>query len=151
MFSLTLLIIRQLPRDWRSYAALSGVIVFLALIVSMRYIPWSAVMWYAVSGRLALKASDLQQAETLLALAHDANPDNPLRVIDLADLQLAQGDDRAALSLYQRAAEMERRSPYAQTIRAITSAHLAMPDKAAAALTAFDDYWRSGNDLLEWA
>lgn len=48
-------------------------------------------MWYAVPGRLALEAGDLQQAETLLALAHDANPDNPLRVIDLADLQVGAG------------------------------------------------------------
>ncbi|PMP82710.1 MAG: hypothetical protein C0183_09550 [Roseiflexus castenholzii] len=143
--------IRQLPRDWRSYVALSGVMAFLALIVSMRYIPWGAGMWYAVPGRSALEAGDLQQAETLLALAHDAHPDNPLRVIDLADLRLAQGDDRAALSLYRRAAEMERRSLYAQAMRAITGAYLATPDEAAAGLAAIDDYWRSGNDLLEWA
>lgn len=142
---------RQLLRDRCRYAVLGGMLVFLALIVSTRYIPWSAGMWYAVPGRAALEAGDLQQAETLLTLAHDANPENPLRVIDLADLRLAQGEERVALDLYRRAAKMERRSLYAQAMRAIIGASLEMPDEAAAGLAAIDDYWRSGNDLLEWA
>lgn len=142
---------RQLLHDRRSYAAVGGFAVFLALIVSTRYIPWSAGMWYAVPGRAALEAGDLQRAETLLTLAHDANPENLLRVIDLADLRLAQGEERVALDLYRRAAEMERRSLYAQAMRAITGASLGMPDEAVAGLAAIDDYWRSGNDLLEWA
>lgn len=143
--------INRLLRDRRSYAALAGSAVFLALIVSTRYIPWSAGMWYALPGRAALEAGDLQRAETLLALAHDTDPDNPLRVIDLADLRLAQGDEQAALDLYRRAAEMERRSLYAQAMRAVTGASLGMPGEAMAGLAAIDDYWRSGNDLLEWA
>jgi hypothetical protein len=143
--------IRQLLRDRRSYAALGGVTAFLALIVSTRYILWSAGMWYAAPGRAALETGDLQQAETLLALARDATPDNPLRVIDLADLRLAQGNDQEALDLYRRAAEMEPRSLYAQAMRALTGASLRMTDEATAGLAAIDDYWRSGNDLLEWA
>ncbi|MDW8144811.1 MAG: hypothetical protein RMJ48_00690 [Roseiflexaceae bacterium] len=87
----------------------------------------------------------------LLTLAHNANPENPLRVIDLADLRLAQGDEQAALDLYRRAAEMERRSLYAQAMRAMIGASLGMTDEATAGLAAIDDYWRSSNDLLEWA
>lgn len=143
--------INRLLRDRRSYAALGGIAVFLALIVSTRYLPWSAGMWYAVPGQAALAAGDLQRAETLLTLAHDVNPDNPLRVIDLADLRLAQGDEQAALDLYRRAAEMERRSLYAQAMHALTGASLGMPDETRAGLEAIDHYWRSGNDLLEWA
>jgi len=138
-------------RDRRSYAALGGSLVFLALIVSTQYIPWSAGMWYAAPGRAALDAGDLRRAESLLTLAYDANPDNPLRLIDLADLYLAQGDNERALELYRLAASMERRSLYAQAMRAITAAVLDNPAEAAAALRAIDGYWRTGNDLLEWA
>jgi 4-amino-4-deoxy-L-arabinose transferase-like glycosyltransferase len=141
----------RLLHDRRSYAALGGSLVFLALIVSTRYIPWSAGMWYAAPGRAALDAGDLRRAESLLTLAYDANPDNPLRLIDLADLQLAQGNTRTALDLYRRAAEMEHRSLYAQAMRAMTGALLGMPDEAATGLAAIDGYWRTGNDLLEWA
>ncbi|MFQ3682633.1 glycosyltransferase family 39 protein [Roseiflexus sp.] len=145
---------RRLPRllrDRRGYTACAGMIVFLGLIFSTRYIAWSAGLWYAVPGRIALDQGDLPRAEALLAQAHRANPENPLRIIDLADLRLAQGDQEGALDLYRRAAAMEHRSLYAQAMRTITGAHLGISNEALAGLTAIDDYWRSGNDLLEWA
>ncbi len=145
---------RRLPRllrDRRGYTACAGMIVFLGLIFSTRYIAWSAGLWYAVPGRIALDQGDLPRAAALLAQAHRANPEHPLRTIDLADLRLAQGDKEGALDLYRRAAAMEHRSLYAQAMRTITGAHLGVPDEALAGLTAIDGYWRAGNDLLEWA
>ncbi|MCL6540667.1 MAG: glycosyltransferase family 39 protein [Roseiflexus sp.] len=137
--------------DRRSYAALVGAVIFLAFIFSTRYISWIESLRYTVPGRAALAAGDVHPAGRLLTRAREVAPDNPLRVIDLADLYLAQGDNERALELYRLAASMEHRSLYAQAMRVLTAAALDNPAEAAAALRAIDDYWRSGNDLLEWA
>lgn len=138
-------------RDRRTYTALVGAMFFLAFIFSTRYIAWIESLRYAVPGRIALAAGDVDQAGRLLTLAREVAPDNPLRLIDLADLYLTQGDKAQALELYRLAAAMEHRSLYAQAMRALTAASLGNPVEAATALRAIDDYWRSGNDLLEWA
>jgi hypothetical protein len=141
----------RLLHDRRSYAALVGAVIFLAFIFSTRYISWFESLRYTVPGRTALAAGDVHRAGRLLTRAREVAPDNPLRVIDLADLYLAQGDNERALELYRLAALMERRSLYAQAMRVLTAAALDNPAEAAAALRTIDDYWRSGNDLLEWA
>ena len=141
----------RLLRDRRSYAALIGAMIFLAFMFSTRYISWIESLRYTVPGRAALAAGNVHRAGRLLTRAREVAPDNPLRVIDLADLYLAQGDNERALELYRLAASMEHRSLYAQAMRVLTAAALDNPAEAAAALRAIDGYWRTGNDLLEWA
>lgn len=142
---------QALVRDRRAFVVVAATLVFFAVIGSLRYLPWLDGMQYAVPGRLALEQRDQALAEMLLTRARSVDPANPLRTIDLADLRLAQGDEQAALDLYRRAAEMERRSLYAQAMRAALAVRTDRPDEARMAMEAIDGYWRSGNDLLEWA
>lgn len=143
--------VHRLARDRRGYVGATGAICFLALVFSTRYIPWIESLQYTVAGRAALEAGDTHRAEQLFTEAYHIAPDNPLRVIDLADLHLARGNTARALELYRQAAAMEHRSLYAQAMRTMTAAYLDNPSEAGIAFRAIDDYWRSGNDLLEWA
>ncbi|MGQ9829568.1 MAG: glycosyltransferase family 39 protein [Roseiflexus sp.] len=143
--------VHRLARDRRGYAGAIGAICFLALVFSTRYIPWIESLQHTVAGRAALEAGDTHRAEQLFMKAYHIAPDNPLRVIDLADLHLARGNTARALELYRQAAAMEHRSLYAQAMRTMTAAYLDNPSEAGIAFRAIDDYWRSGNDLLEWA
>lgn len=143
--------VRALLRDRRSAAALAVMIVFFALTGSLRYLPWLSGMQYAVPGRLALEQRDQALAEMLLTRARTVDQGNPLRTIDLADAAFEYGQYEAALALYREAAALEPRSLYAHAMRAALAVRTDRPDEARAAMQAIDGYWRSGNDLLEWA
>nr|WP_044201292.1 glycosyltransferase family 39 protein [Oscillochloris trichoides] len=131
-------------RDPRLYAALLGMLLFLGLIASTRYITWLK------AERYALQAHGEASAAMLIA-AQQADPSNPLRSIARADFALAQGQAEVADQHYQAALDLEGRSQYARTMRIILAAERGDTQTAQAELAEINGYWRAGNDLYRWA
>ncbi len=141
----------RLLRSRRSLAALAGAAVFLALIASTRYVTWLRGERYTLAAGQQLAAGHPDGAQRLLAQARDADPANPLRTMDLADLDFQQGRYAEADSLYRRALEIEDRSQYAHAMRIMIAALLPRPELARDELAAINAYWRAGDDLYRWA
>ncbi|MEN9935787.1 MAG: hypothetical protein RLZZ387_2366 [Chloroflexota bacterium] len=138
-------------RDRRAYAALAGCLVFLALIGSVRYVGWLRGEWYAFQARQALLGDNPDGARALLEQARAAQPDNALRVLALADLDLMREELIAADEGYRAALALEGRSLYARAMRAMLARELGQPEVAARELAAIDAYWRVRDDLYQWA
>ncbi len=141
----------RLLRDRRAYAALAGAALFLALVVSTRYVTWLRGERYALAAPGLLARGDTQGARQQLELARGADPANALRSIALADLEAREGRYAEADGLYRQALEIEGRSQYARAMRVELAALLGRPAVARAELAAIENYWRAGDDLYRWA
>ncbi|WP_129629782.1 ArnT family glycosyltransferase [Candidatus Oscillochloris fontis] len=131
-------------RDPRLYAALLGILLFLGLIASTRYITWIKAERYALQAHGAASAA-------MLIAAQQVDPSNPLRSIARADFALAQGQADVADQHYQAALDLEGRSQYARAMRILLAGERGDTQAAEAELAAINAYWRAGNDLYRWA
>ncbi len=141
----------RLLRDRRTILALAGCLVFLGLIFSMRYLSWIAGERYAAPARRALANGDTTTALALFEQARQADPNNALRWISLADTTLAQSDIAGALALYEQATAQEDRNLYAHAMRIQTATLLSDAETAQDALATIDRYGRDSNDIYRWA
>jgi hypothetical protein len=138
-------------RDYRTLPALFGCLLFLGLIFSWNYVAWIKGERYAVPARWAAARDNPARAERLFEQARETDPGNALRLIDLADLALMQGDTAEAATFYRQATELEQRNLYAHAMRIQTAALRDDPEEAQSALAAIDSYGRDNNDLYAWA
>ncbi|MBX0328212.1 glycosyltransferase family 39 protein [Oscillochloris sp. ZM17-4] len=141
----------RLLRDRRAIAALVGAALFLALIVSTRYVTWLRGERYALAAQWQIAQGDMSGAQRLLGQARDVDPTNALRAIALADLELREGRYAEADGRYAQALEIEGRSQYARARRIGIAALLDRPEVAQDELAAINAYWRAGDDLYRWA
>lgn len=142
---------RRFVRDRRTILTLAGCVLFLGLIFSWRYVTWLGGERYAVPARLALLDHDDARAQALFERAYAVDPDNALRLIDLADLAFTRWEYERAAELYRQATYLEHRNLYAHAMRIQTAALLDDPTEARVALAAIDSYGRDNNDLYLWA
>lgn len=143
-----------MPRRARAATrALAGLacLVFLALIVSTRYITWLRSERAVLQAGAAAAQHDQPGARRLLEQALAIDPANALRALDLGDHAAAQGSWSQALADYQRASALEPRNVYSYAMRIQAAQRLGRPEEARAALAAVAAYGRDTNDLYRWA
>ncbi|MCU0493509.1 MAG: glycosyltransferase family 39 protein [Chloroflexaceae bacterium] len=138
-------------RPWRLIIALLGCFTFLALVFSFRYVTWARAELAALPGRVYMMNGEPGRAQEPFAAALALDPNNALRVADLADAHFYRGDAERALELYQQSARLEERSLYAHAMTAYAANLLQRPAEAHAALEAIRGYGRDNNDLYTWA
>jgi 4-amino-4-deoxy-L-arabinose transferase-like glycosyltransferase len=139
-----------LSRNWRAAIGL-GWLLIMALVFSTRYFGWIATWGDLATANAAIAAADYPTAQQALEQARTRQPQNALRVIDLADLAFRQGKLQQALDLYQEALKLEDRNLYAHMMRMRIAALLNLPDAARAEQMALVGYGREQNEVYSWA
>ncbi len=137
-------------REWRFAVGVLGCLAFFTLIFSTRYLPWARAEMVARSAEEAVARGNLAGAQDQYEQALAINPNNALRVLNLADLAVLQGDDDVALARYQEALQLEPRNVYAYTRQIQLSVRQGNTDLASAAQAAIASYGRDTNDVYRY-